>query len=107
MGIYWLHTFKSSFPVILKGLNHAGPGEKYNIKSFISEGMPIYDIASPIMNGDLGTAHIGISEAFIRESVSDIIMIILKIVAGVLVLGGGAATWTRKFRSGQMMKSDN
>ncbi|MEW6601183.1 MAG: PAS domain S-box protein, partial [Nitrospirota bacterium] len=85
------HSFKDGFPVGLININIPGSSDEYSLKSFESEGMTMYDIAAPIMKGDLGAVHVGISESFIRGSVADIVTLILKIVAGVLVFGCATA----------------
>ncbi len=84
-------TFKDGFPADLKDINIPDSSQEYGMKSYKSEGVNMYDIAVPIMKGELGTVHVGISEAFIRGSVADIISLILEIVAGILVLGTVAA----------------
>ncbi|MBC8555769.1 MAG: HAMP domain-containing protein [Candidatus Brocadiales bacterium] len=96
-GAVLAHTFKSGFPAGLKEVNHVGPGQEYKIQSFVSGGVPIIDVASPIMSGDMGTVHIGISEELILNSVSDIVRLIIMIIAGVLIFGAGIAViFTRR-----------
>lgn len=91
------HTFNSGFPIELKEMNILNTGLEYRIQSFVSDGMKIYDIAAPIMKGKAGTAHVGISESFIRGSAVDVVRLIIKIIAGVLILGsGGALFFTAK-----------
>ncbi|MBI4681675.1 MAG: PAS domain S-box protein [Nitrospirae bacterium] len=83
-----VHTFRDGFPAALIDMNIPEASQEFSMRSFVSEGMTMYDIAVPIMKGDLGAVHVGISEAFIRGSVADIISLIIKIVAGVLIVGG-------------------
>ncbi len=85
------HTFNHGFPLELKKLNMPGAGQAYRIQSFVSDGMKIYDIAAPIMKGEAGSAHVGISESFIRESAADVARLIIGTIIGVLILGGGGA----------------
>jgi len=91
------HTFKSGFPVELKGISTPGTGQVYRVQGFVSDGTAMYDIAAPIMNVKEGEAHVGISEKFIRKSIDDIVSFIIKIFIGVLILGGGTAlVFTRR-----------
>ncbi|MFH1996332.1 MAG: histidine kinase [Candidatus Omnitrophota bacterium] len=87
------HTFEDGFP---KGLLTFGSaaGKSYQVKSFISEGRTIHDIAIPIMNGEIGTLHVGVSMESGREDIADIARINRYVALVILVgLGVGIAVF--------------
>jgi len=81
------HTFGETFPVDLKEANAIKAGQAYNIRPLITEKGTIFDIAAPILKGDLGTVRVGISAEPIRKSVAGIIRYIVWIIIGVVVFG--------------------
>lgn len=81
------HTFSKGFP---KGLLSFGsdPRDSYRVREFLSEGKRIYDIAVPILKGEIGALHLGVS----MESDKKEIAAITKInyyVAAVILIGLG------------------
>jgi PAS domain S-box-containing protein len=81
------HTFGETFPKDLRQSNPLEAGQKSSIRLLTTEKGDIFDFAAPILKGDLGTVHLGISAEPIRTSVADIIRHIAWIMAGVLAFG--------------------
>ena len=81
------HTFGETFPIELREANAIKAGQTYSIRPLITEKRTIIDIAAPILRGDLGTVHVGISAEPIRKGVSGIIRYIVWIIVGVLAFG--------------------
>lgn len=54
------HTFRKGFPQALLPLNH-GAQYSHRIRELISGDKRIYDISAPILNGELGNLHLGVS----------------------------------------------
>ena len=65
------HTFTKGFP---KGLLSFGPdtGRAHRIKEFSNEGRKIYDIKVPILDGQIGTMHLGVSMESGKKDIADI-----------------------------------
>ncbi|MEW6068881.1 MAG: EAL domain-containing protein [Nitrospirota bacterium] len=82
------HTFKQGFPADLKEANIPNIGEEYSIQHFKTEMGLIHEVAAPVMKGEIGVVHIGISEDKIQRSVSDINKMLLWIMLSVMVIGG-------------------
>lgn len=82
------HTFKKGFPKDLTNINPLPPEQPYSIKTIRSEQGDILDIATPILTGNVGTVHVGISKASINQSITGIIGLTSWFILGVLVLGG-------------------
>ncbi len=84
------HSFRETVPDELKKANIPEPGATQNIKSIVFEEEKVFDIAS-VREGVPGILHVGITENNIRKTISNIVLLIIGIFAGVLVLGGGMA----------------
>jgi len=85
------HTFEGGFPTELKEANILGSEQKYNIQPILTEKGVIFDIAVPLLNGEAGVMHVGISEEPTRKGIANIIKLIIGIIIAVLVLGSAAA----------------
>lgn len=81
------HTFGGRFPVQLKNLNHI-PSEKQNRIYYLNtEQGEIMHIAIPLMEGNAGSLHLGLTEKSIKQDLSDILMTLMLFIFGVLVAG--------------------
>jgi PAS domain S-box-containing protein len=85
------HSFKYGFPEGLREANIISPGQEYNIQSLITEKGNIFDIGVPILRDGIGSLHVGIAEAYVNESVADIINPLLWMIAGFLIIGCSVA----------------
>lgn len=81
------HTFEMGFPVDLKEANPLPNDAKISSAHITLGGTSVVDIAVPIMGGGLGHVHIGLSEAYISETTTRIIAVILAAICSVLLLG--------------------
>lgn len=85
------HTFGVEFPTDLKA-----PGAALNVHVFRTELLDtekgaILDFAAPIMQGRIGTVHLGMSERPIEQAVSAMVRQLMLIIMIVLLLGSAAA----------------
>lgn len=85
------HTFGTDFPTDLKA-----PGAALNVQVFRTELLDtetgsILDFAAPIMQGRIGTVHLGMSERPIEQAVSAMVRQLMMIIMIVLILGSAAA----------------
>ncbi len=81
------HTFENGFPIEMKQVNHADSGQPFSIQRIVSERGVILDIGVPLLNGTVGTAHVGISEKPVKQGVDDIIKKIIWVIAVALAAG--------------------
>ncbi|MFN3966452.1 MAG: sensor histidine kinase [Endomicrobiia bacterium] len=82
-----VHTFGNYFP---KGLSDVSPiysNETQRIQILNTEQGLVRDIALPILNGRLGTLHLGISEKYIQEIVFLIVIRLITIIGIIIVIG--------------------
>lgn len=84
------HMFEGGFPLGLLSLNSVDPDEHHHtVLIQTNEGL-IWDTAVPILDGKVGTARIGLSDASMREAVSTLtaqflLTIVLVSATGILV----------------------
>jgi PAS domain S-box-containing protein len=93
------HTFTDALPSELKIANIVGSEEPFSIKPLtIDQGQNFYDIGVPVLKGEAGTIHVGISREQISAEVSNITKIVLMVVTTVLLIfgGGGAMIFARR-----------
>ena len=65
-----VHTFAGGFPVDLKNLNNLLLNEQKSLQLMNTEEGHILDIAVPVMQGEGGVVHIGLSSKTIEEKLS-------------------------------------
>jgi two-component system NtrC family sensor kinase len=85
------HTFGETFPSDLKHINVLKAGQAYSIQALRMGDKKVFDIAVPILRGELGTAHLGISAEPVSRAVRDIVNLFLKISLGLLIVGSSLA----------------
>ncbi|RJR14736.1 MAG: PAS domain S-box protein [Nitrospiraceae bacterium] len=90
-GKIYEHTFDNGFPSELINANIIEPSEEYSIRTFITERGTILDIAVPVLDGQLGVLHLGVSEAPLKEGVNNVVKLMLLIIIVVLAVGSGTA----------------
>jgi HAMP domain-containing protein len=81
------HSFKDGFPEGLREANILGAGQKHNIQILSTGRGNIFDIGVPILRAGVGSLHVGLPEAYINESVADIINPLLWMIVGFLIIG--------------------
>ncbi|RJP53029.1 MAG: HAMP domain-containing protein [Anaerolineaceae bacterium] len=84
------HTFDGGFPLDLISINSVQTGEHHHTALIQSDEGFVWDTAVPILDGKVGTARIGLSDASVRAAVSMltaqlILTIVLVSITGVLV----------------------
>ncbi|MHC4460473.1 MAG: ATP-binding protein [Planctomycetota bacterium] len=86
------HTFSGGFPVDLTGVNSPEPEDawKQELLETVEEG-PVHDTAVPILQGKVGSVHVGISEHRIRRTISDFSRALVAIAGFVLLIAVGLA----------------
>ncbi|MDP1544523.1 MAG: HAMP domain-containing protein [Anaerolineales bacterium] len=90
------HTFGSGFPIDLLDLNSADTGEHHHTVLIETDEGLIWDTAVPILDGKIGTARIGLSDASMRSAVSTLtaqFLLILLFVSVVGILFATFLTW--------------
>lgn len=90
-GKILVHTFEGGFPKGLLTANPVSPNQEESTQLLDTEEGFIRDIAVPIMDGSLGTLHVGVSENRIRSAVAAGIRRLI-LITGVILLVGIAVT---------------
>ena len=90
-GKILVHTFQKGFPIDLKNVNIVSPGQQYGIQSLNTEKGLILDIAEPLLKGQIGVVHVGLTEEPIRKVVAGIIRRIIGIIVVIIIVGIGGA----------------
>lgn len=85
------HTFKSGFPSGLKGLNGSGH-EGYLTTRIMFGDQDVVDISMPVLQGQLGRLHVGMSERGIRQEI-DTVLLTVSVVIIILFLMAAIALW--------------
>lgn len=81
------HTFGQAFPNELLGVNTLKSGEKYHLTVFQSEAGIVRDVAVPILDGELGTVRVGVTEIGLRRVVWQMTWKVIAIALFVSVVG--------------------
>ncbi len=80
------HTFRGGFPPQLAAANPLRNDESHRIRLLNTDYGPVYDIAVPMLKGELGTAHVGLSGELLSQSVRSITMRATWLVVGLFLL---------------------
>jgi PAS domain S-box-containing protein len=86
-GKVLVHTFEDGFPRELRDVNKADATQKYSLQRITTEKGEIIDIAVPLLKGEVGSVHVGISGERIKEDVNSIVKSIIWLFIAVLILG--------------------
>ena len=91
-GRVLVHTFAGGFPTDLMGVNTLEPGDVWNeeLLDTVEKGL-VHDIAVPILQGKVGSVHVGISEHRIQRTISHFTMALVAIAGFVLLVAIGLA----------------
>lgn len=94
------HSFGREFPTELKGLKPRNNMDGYGIARFATTDYEIIDISLPLLDGELGTLHLGISAGSIANDVNEILMsfigIAILFISSSLILLLFLETWIIK-----------
>ncbi len=92
------HTFsRSKFPEGLKKVNQLKRGQDYNIVPIRLNQKKFFDIAAPILEGELGTLHVGVSEIHIQEIVTETTRPFLLVISFFLLISALLALFLAKY----------
>ncbi|HXF84891.1 MAG TPA: HAMP domain-containing protein [Anaerolineales bacterium] len=90
------HSFEGGFPLKLLTLNSANPSEHHHtVLIQTNEGL-VWDTAVPILDGKIGTARIGLSDASMRAALSTLttqLLLTIVFVSAIGVLVAAFLTW--------------
>ncbi|HWR59388.1 MAG TPA: PAS domain S-box protein [Thermodesulfovibrionales bacterium] len=92
-GRLFAHTFENGFPSELRSANEVAPGQSYSVRRIATEKGEIIDFAVPLSKGEMGSVHLGISSAHIKEDVNSILGIIIWLFIAVLTLAAVMGTF--------------
>ncbi len=90
------HTFEEGFPVDLKSANIIGAGQTRSVQAVKMGTKDILDIAVPVLKGEVGSIHLGLSRDSIKRDINDIVMLMLWIITAVMSAGVVAAIFLSK-----------
>lgn len=83
------HTFAGSVPADLRLANLPDLRRPYTARDLSTDRGTIHDIAVPLLQGQIGVLHLGLSDTAIRSDVNEIVKLI--VVFSLAVLAAGAA----------------
>lgn len=81
------HSLEGGFPYDLIGVNELATGESYHITRLLTEEGVLLDIAVPIFGGHAGQVRIGMSQARLQQTLSEVTRRLALITALVSLLG--------------------
>ncbi|HEY6010307.1 MAG TPA: HAMP domain-containing protein [Nitrospirota bacterium] len=81
------HTFAKGVPPELKLANPADPLRPYSTDHVRTDKGLVHDIAVPLLRGQLGVLHLGLSDNGIQDDVNDIVISIILFSVFVLLVG--------------------
>ena len=82
-----VHTFKDGFPLDILNANRLINNSSENIVSLKSENGIILDFAYPVMNGEIATVRLGMSEDNIIKIIDDTIFKTIEIILLIMFFG--------------------
>ena len=85
------HTFAGGVPAELKRAHPVNPLQKSSSLELSTDQGPVLDIAVPLLRGQIGVLHLGLSETAIRKEVNGIVLLIVLFAIVALVVGSVAA----------------
>jgi len=86
-----VHSFGKTFPTDLRDLGTVPAGIHFLVQRLETGQGLVLDFAAPVMQGRIGTVHVGMTEAPLRQEVSAILRQLILLIVLVLVLGSGIA----------------
>ena len=85
------HTFAGGVPAELKGAHSVNPLQKFSSLELSTDRGLVLDIAVPLLRGQIGVLHLGLSETEIRHEVNRIILLIVAFAFAAILVGSAAA----------------
>jgi methyl-accepting chemotaxis protein len=85
------HTFAGGVPADLRNAHPVDPLVKSSARELSTDRGPVLDIAVPLLRGQIGVLHLGLSETAIRKDVNGIVLLIVAFALATLLVGSVAA----------------
>lgn len=86
------HSFDGTYPVELPKVNPLSEAETLAVRQVeLSSSENVYDIAVPVLDGQPGSVHLGISSSTVTFAVNELIMRILVVIVGTCLVGAAIA----------------
>lgn len=86
------HTFAGGVSEELKTAHEVNPLQQYSVKELATDKGTILDFGVPLLKGEIGVLHMGISESSIRRDVNGIVMLIILFSIFAMIAGSIVAT---------------
>jgi len=80
-------TFEKGVPVNLISSHVARVDRRYSIKNLTTDKGGVYDIAVPLLHGDIGVLHLGLSDKLLNSEVNELVTIIILFSLALLIIG--------------------
>ena len=81
------HTFDRGVPLNLISTNIAQAGRPFSIAKLTTDRGNIYDIAVPLLKGDIGVLHLGLSDELLNSDVNELVTLIILFSLALLLIG--------------------
>lgn len=98
------HTFAGGIPPDLKRANPVDPLQPSSVRELDTDRGPVLDVGVPLLKGQIGVLHLGLSLTSIRSDVNGIVLLIVLFSAGALALGITAAAGFSRVITGPLLK---
>jgi methyl-accepting chemotaxis protein len=85
------HTFAGAIPPALKQAGRSDPAQPYSLRELATDKGPVLDVGVPLLHGQIGALHLGLSLVSIRRDVNRLVALIVLFSVGSLLLGFAAA----------------
>ncbi|MFA6148498.1 MAG: HAMP domain-containing protein [bacterium] len=85
-GVVIVHSFEGGFPAGLARANPIPAGATESIRPVRTGRGDLLDAAVPILEGRLGSAHVGMSETLVERDVNEVLRTILPVSAGIIAV---------------------
>jgi len=98
------HTFASGVPPELRQGVKTDKSRPYFTRHISTDKGLVHDIGMPVMGGQLGVLHLGLSDQAIRKDVNDVVMLIVMFSIFFLIVGTAASVGFSRTITGPLMK---
>ncbi len=98
------HTFTGQVPPALKSANPVEPLRPFSARELATDKGQVLDIGVPLLRGQIGALHLGLSLTAIRRDVDGIVLLIVLFTAGSLLVGIAAAIGFSRVMTGPLLK---
>jgi methyl-accepting chemotaxis protein len=98
------HTFAGGVPEELLRAHPVEPLQPSSVRKLATDRGPVLDIGVPLLKGQIGVLHLGLSLTSIHRDVNEIVMLIVLFSAGSLVVGMVAAIGFSRVITGPLLR---